>query len=81
MANEIKKNDLESLMKELDGVVAAISGEGVSLEESLALYERGVLLVKECSSRLEDAKRRINILAMTDEGELIEKSFDAPLGE
>ena len=38
------------------------------LEQSLALYERGVQLSRFCHTRLEDAERRIDIL--TDRGEL-----------
>ena len=79
MKNNVKDKNLEALISELDGVVNAISKESISLEEALALYERGVVLVKECGERLEDAKRRINMLVMTDEGELAEKPFDAPL--
>lgn len=77
---DVKNADLEALMTELDGVVERISTDDIALEEALALYERGVSLVKECNERLESAKRRINKLCTSAEGELIEVPFDAPLG-
>ena len=71
-----KPIELESAMKRLDEVVARLSGEGVELEEALALYEEGVRLVRECNARLESAKRKINMLRMNSDGEITEEAFD-----
>ena len=72
-----KPIELEEGMKRLDEVVQKLSGEGISLEESLALYEEGVALVRECNARLESAERKINILRMSDDGEITEEPFEA----
>lgn len=80
MAEKIKnteKYDLESAMKRLDEVVSLMSRENVSLEESLALYEEGVALVRHCNARLESAQRKINELKMTSDGEIVVSPFDA----
>ncbi len=72
-----KPIELEEGMKRLDEVVQRLSGEGISLEESLALYEEGVALVRECNARLESAERKISILRMNDDGEITEQPFEA----
>ena len=60
--------DFEAAIAELDGIVRKLEDGDLSLEQSLALYERGVQLSRFCHARLEDAERRIEIL--TDRGEL-----------
>lgn len=60
--------DFEAAIAELDGIVKKLEEGDLSLEQSLALYERGVQLSRFCHARLEDAERRIEIL--TDRGEL-----------
>lgn len=76
-AQDKKPIELEEGMKRLDEVVQKLSGEGISLEESLALYEEGVALVRECNARLESAERKISILRMSDDGEITEDPFEA----
>ena len=71
-----KPLELEESMKRLDEVVERLSKEGVSLEESLALYEEGVALVRECNARLEGAQRRITVLKMNADGEITEEPFE-----
>ena len=71
-----KTVELEVAMKRLDEVVAKLSGEGVELEEALALYEEGVSLVRTCNERLENARRKINKIRLTDDGEITEETFD-----
>jgi exodeoxyribonuclease VII small subunit len=60
--------DFEAALAELDALVKKLEEGDLSLEQSLALYERGVQLSRFCHARLEDAERRIDIL--TDRGEL-----------
>jgi exodeoxyribonuclease VII small subunit len=60
--------DFEGAIAELDGIVKKLEEGDLPLEQSLALYERGVQLSRFCHARLEDAERRIEIL--TDRGEL-----------
>ena len=60
--------DFEAALAELDGIVRKLEDGDLPLEQSLALYERGVQLSRFCHARLEDAERRIDIL--TERGEL-----------
>jgi exodeoxyribonuclease VII small subunit len=60
--------DFETAIAELESVVKKLEEGDLPLEQSLALYERGVQLSRFCHTRLEEAERRIEIL--TDRGEL-----------
>jgi exodeoxyribonuclease VII small subunit len=60
--------DFEAAIAELEAIVKKLEEGDLALEQSLALYERGVQLTRFCHARLEDAERRIEIL--NDRGEL-----------
>jgi exodeoxyribonuclease VII small subunit len=55
--------DFEGAIAELESVVKKLEEGDLPLEQSLALYERGVQLSRYCHARLEDAERRIEILS------------------
>lgn len=73
---EDKPMELESAMRRLNEVVAKLSGDGVELEEALALYEEGVSLVRMCNEQLENARRKINRIRLNSDGEITEEPFD-----
>ena len=54
--------DFEAAIAELETIVKKLEDGDLSLEQSLALYERGVALSQFCHARLEDAERRIELL-------------------
>jgi len=54
--------DFEAALSELEGIVKKLEEGDLTLENSLALYERGVELSRFCHARLEDAEKRIEIL-------------------
>ncbi len=60
--------DFEAAIAELETVVKKLEDGDLPLEQSLALYERGVQLSRFCHGRLEEAERRIEVL--TAPGEL-----------
>jgi len=60
--------DFEAAIAELESIVKKLEEGDLALEQSLALYERGVQLSRYCHGRLEEAERRVEIL--TDRGEL-----------
>jgi len=55
--------DFEAAVAELDSIVKRLEEGDLPLEQSLALYERGVHLSRFCHARLEEAERRIEILS------------------
>ena len=55
-----KELNYEAARDELAKVVAELEAGGTSLEESLALWERGEQLAKNCNTWLETAKKRLD---------------------
>lgn len=55
-----KELNYEAARDELAKVVADLEAGGTSLEESLALWERGEQLAKICNTWLETAKKRLD---------------------
>lgn len=59
MANK-KEITFEQAVSELQSVVEKLEAGKVALEDALALYERGVELVKICNDRLDTAQQRVS---------------------
>ena len=59
---ETSIKDFEGAIAELESIVKKLEEGDLPLEQSLALYERGVQLSRFCHARLEEAERRIEIL-------------------
>lgn len=57
-----KKIGFESAMAELEHIVADMESGKLSLEDSLAAYQRGAELLALCRGRLEDAQQQVRIL-------------------
>jgi len=53
----------EAALARLEAVVQELEGKDLTLEETLARYEEGSRLVRECSQRLEEAEQRIRVLS------------------
>ena len=53
----------ESSLKELELIVAKLEDPDISLDESIELFEKGVLLANGCSKQLEMAKQKILTLS------------------
>ena len=62
MAKEAKRDTFEQLYARLDERVAKLEQGGLSLEESIALYEEGMQLARECQERLDAAELKITKL-------------------
>ena len=60
------KNEIsfEQAIAELQSVVERLEAGKVALEDALALYERGVSLVKICNDRLDLAQQRVRQVHM-----------------
>ncbi len=56
----------ETAFGELQQIVAALEGEPRSLDEAMALFERGQALVKRCAQLLDDADLKVRRLSGAD---------------
>jgi exodeoxyribonuclease VII small subunit len=73
---ESANQSFESALENLDQVVEQLETGELSLEDSLAAFERGVGLVKHCNQKLNEVERKIEILVKDKEGRLQLKNFE-----
>lgn len=66
----------EQSMAELERVVRELESGELTLDQSLASFERGIALSRECEQKLEEAKGRVEQLLTTVSGEKKMVSFD-----
>lgn len=57
-----KKKSFEESLKELETIVSKLESGELSLEDSLARFELGTKLYKECKEELNIAEKKIAIL-------------------
>ena len=55
--------DFEASLDALEQLIGKMEAGGMSLEESLAAYERGVGLYRRCQTALEQAELRVKLLS------------------
>ena len=66
----------EKALAELEQIVAKLEKGGISLNESLALFEKGVKMSRFLKSELDKAERKVEILLKDEKGNLRAEEFD-----
>ncbi len=61
----------EAALARLEEIVRALDGGAAPLDESLALFEEGVSLVKLCSAKLDSAEQKVKILVNGKEEDFV----------
>ena len=69
-ADDVSRMPFDQALAELQTVVSRLETGGLPLEESIALYERGVALYDHCSKLLSDAELRVQRLVEQAGGSL-----------
>ncbi len=59
---EAKPPDFEAAMRDLEQIVERLEHGDLPLEESLAAFERGVMLTRSCQTALKEAEQKVEIL-------------------
>jgi exodeoxyribonuclease VII small subunit len=67
----------EVALEELEGVVEQLETGELPLEESLAIFEKGVGLVNYCSRKLTEVEKKVELLVKDKEGKLQFRALDA----
>lgn len=65
----------EQSMAELEGIVTKLEAGDVTLDDSLALFEKGIKLAKTCQKKLDDAEKKVKILTAASDGTMTEEDF------
>jgi len=72
---ELKVKDFESALKSLEEIVAQLEAGDLTLDRALELFEEGIRVSHFCSSKLEEAERKVEVLIRTADGTLKEAPF------
>ncbi len=72
----MKKPDFETSLKELEEIVEQLETNDLTLDETLAKYESGIKIYKQCFQALEKAEKKINILLKNSIGETRTEEFN-----
>ncbi len=66
--------DFEAALRDLESIVARLEQGDLPLEESLAAFERGVILTRTCQTALKEAEQKVEIL-LKKAGEPVVEEF------
>jgi exodeoxyribonuclease VII small subunit len=72
---ELKVKDFESALKSLEDIVGQLESGDLSLDRALELFEEGIKVSRFCSSKLEEAERKVEVLIKSASGEMKESPF------
>lgn len=73
----MKDISFEKALEDLEGTVEKLEKGGLALNESLALFEKGVKLAKFLRQELEKAEKKIEIFLKDEEGNIKEAPFSS----
>ncbi len=71
----MKKPDFETSLTALEEIVEQLETSDLTLDETLAKYESGIKIYKQCYQVLEKAEKKINILLKNSIGEVRSEEF------
>jgi len=71
----------EDCLARLEQIVSALESGNLPLEESLRVFEEGIALARHCAKYLDEAERKIEILAKDEAGGLGPRPFTEWEGE
>lgn len=54
-----KDNDIKTLLDELDDILLKMKDNKTSLDENIALYEKGEIIVKKLEKQLSDIENKV----------------------
>jgi exodeoxyribonuclease VII small subunit len=72
MGDDHKPLNFEAALDELEQLVEHMEAGDLTLEQSLAAFERGVALTRECQKALKEAELRVQALTETSAGFALE---------
>lgn len=70
-----KKLSFEQSMTRLEEIVSLMEKGDAPLEQSLALFEEGSRLLRECTKQLDEAEQKVTLLTAGRDGEPVEEPF------
>ena len=76
VTEEIKKLSFEEAISELERIVEDLERGDIELEDSISIYERGVILKAHCETKLKTAKMKIDKIVSHPDGDFSSEPLD-----
>tara|TARA_S200000501_G_scaffold307020_3_gene296056 strand:- start:35665 stop:35958 length:294 start_codon:yes stop_codon:yes gene_type:complete len=76
VTEEIKKLSFEEAISELERIVEDLERGDIELEDSISIYERGVILKAHCEAKLKTAKMKIDKIVSHPDGDFSSEPLD-----
>ena len=76
ITEEIKKLSFEEAILELEQIVEDLERGDIELEDSISIYERGVILKAHCETKLKTAKMKIDKIVSHPDGDFSSEPLD-----
>ena len=70
-----EENSFEEKIESLENIVSKLEKGDLNLDDSMAKFEEGMKIAKQCNNILEDAEKKITILLEQD-GKMEEEDFE-----
>ena len=78
MTQKSKENfSFEQALERLEEITTILESGKLTLDESLAIFEEGVMLTHLCQKKLDKAQQKISIVLKNEDGTYREHSVDA----
>jgi exodeoxyribonuclease VII small subunit len=71
----MEHKDFEKALDRLEKIVGKLETGDLALEEALKLFEEGTQITRFCSTKLDEAERKVEILLKDKKEQFTEKSF------
>ena len=75
MVTRKKAVNFEKNLDELESLVESLESGGLTLEESLKAFEKGIRITRDCQEALNEAEQKVNLLTQSPNGEVITADF------
>lgn len=69
------KNSFEEQIEKLEEIVTELEKGELNLDDSVAKFEEGIKISKDCNKMLEEAEKKITIL-INEDGKINEENFE-----
>ena len=76
VTEEIKKLSFEEAISELEQIVEDLERGDIELEDSISIYEKGVILKAHCEAKLKTAKMKIDKIISHPDGDFSSEPLD-----
>ena len=73
---QIASLSFEAALARLEETVRLLESGNVPLDDSLALFEEGITLVRLCNAKLDNAEQKVVKLKLISDGTVVEESMN-----